>query len=502
MSQGLDHSSVITPPPSLALQPPSTAVLSGKGDLSDDDRHLSHERVPAASSLTFGSNISSSSHRRANTEIISRPTLPSKQQLFMDQPKTVEDLDTNNSNAPTQTLAKTRLEVGAKRLSDWFQGKSEPANMRQPTDPDATPVATSQPFNMERRNSRDALDSPSVSPSTNRTQKRMTPPSPLKQVTTPNRFSFFGLKRQEETKPELPEPAEDELLNLDVDAALFPAGSDNLQDQEAFDALRNNAGTMIRRLQAAYKQRTFALHEANAEKNEKQDELEETRTRVGNLKAQLDGMAEKVQQQEQAIKAMAEELEIEKQLRQREEESRRHSVMLVKPAEDDATSDSGAESTNLRRNSKRASTITSDSGFESGDESSAESVFSRRDGVGSPTSTVALSPNISQVALSPPTSSSLQPNRKEPKPASEPQPPQYQQQLPQRSSAYNRVIKGLASTTSSWMGNSSKCTICRGVPSSEAWSILGMLKEENRGLKTRLGELEMVIDDCLGLVGP
>ena len=501
MSQGLDHSSVITPPPSLALQPPSTAVLSGKGDLSDDDRHLSHERVPAASSLTFGSNISSSSHRRANTEIISRPTLPSKQQLFMDQSKTVEDLDCSNTNAPTQTLAKKRLEVGARRLSDWwFQGKSEPTNMRQPTDPDATPVVSSQPFNMERRNSRDAFDSPSVSPS--RAQKRMTPPSPLKQVTTPNRFSFFGLKRQEETKPELPEPAEDELLNLDVDAALFPAGSDNLQDQEAFDALRNNAGTMIRRLQAAYKQRTFALHEANAEKNEKQDELEETRTRVGNLKAQLDGMAEKVQQQEQAIKAMAEELEIEKQLRQREEESRRHSVMLVKPAEDDATSDSGAESTNLRRNSKRASTITSDSGFESGDESSAESVFSRRDGVGSPTSTVALSPNISQVALSPPTSSSLQPNRKEPKPASEPQPPQYQQQLPQRSSAYNRVIKGLASTTSSWMGNSSKCTICRGVPSSEAWSILGMLKEENRGLKTRLGELEMVIDDCLGLVGP
>lgn len=495
MSQGLDHSSLITPPPSLALQPPSTAVLSGKGDLSDDDRHLSHERVPAASSsLTFGSNLpssSSSSHRRANTEIISRPTLPSKQQLFMDQAKTVEDLDTtyNNTNAPSQTLAKKRLEVGAKRLSDWFQGKSEPASMRQPTDPDATPVANAQPFN--------TLDSPSVSPSTTRAQKRMTPPSPLKQVTTPNRFSFFGMKRQEETKLELPEPAEDELLNLDVDAALFPPGSDDLRDQEAFDALRNNAGTMIRRLQAAYKQRTFALHEANADKNEKQDELEDTRTRVGNLKAQLDGMAEKVQQQEQAIKAMAEELEIEKQLRQREEESRRHSVMLVKPAEDDATSDSGAESTRPTRNSKRASTITSDSGFESGDESCADSVFSRRDGVGSPTSTVALSPNISQVALSPPTSSSLQPNRKEPKPASTPQPSQH----PQRSSAYDRVIKGLASTTSSWMGNNSKCTICRGVPSSEAWSVLGVLKEENRGLKTRLGELEMVIDDCLGLVG-
>jgi hypothetical protein len=31
---------------------------------------------------------------------------------------------------------------------------------------------------------------------------------------------------------------------------------------------------------------------------------------------------------------------------------------------------------------------------------------------------------------------------------------------------------------------------------------MGVLKDENRGLKTRLGELEVVIDDCLGLVGP
>jgi hypothetical protein len=31
---------------------------------------------------------------------------------------------------------------------------------------------------------------------------------------------------------------------------------------------------------------------------------------------------------------------------------------------------------------------------------------------------------------------------------------------------------------------------------------MGVLKEENKGLKSRLGELEMVIDDCLSLVGP
>lgn len=504
--QGLDHLSSSTLSPVLDnLKPPSTAVLSVKGDPAQqpyDDRHLSHEVVHAAS-LTRGMNISptfpdekplasSSSHRRANTEVFSRPApLPERQQS-----KTAEDLDYQySSNAPIESPAKKRIGGSAKRLSDWFQGKSEPVNM----DVGATPT-------LERRVSQELLSSANNgSAITPRSNKRMTPPSPLKQVTTPNRFSFFGLKRQD--RMELPEPAEDQLLNLDVTAALFPPGSDNLKDQEAFDALRNNADTVIRNLQAAYKERTFALHEANADKNEKQEELEETRTRIGHLKVQLDGMAEKVQEQEKAIKAMAEEFEQEKQQRQQDEEARRHSVMLVRPPEEDVSSDSGTESTNVRRNSKRASTFTSDSGFESGDESVAESVFSRRDGVGSPTSSAALSPNISQVALSPPTSNTLQPNnRKESKPASTtasttastPTPAQ-----PQRQSAYDRVMKGLASTTSSWRnGNTSKCNICHGVPSSEAWSVLGVLKEENKGLKTRLGELETVIDDCLGLVGP
>lgn len=498
-SQGLD--------PSLALenlQPPSTALLSDKGEPAKqpyDDRQLFREGVRAPSLTRCSNNISStspnrhlpihsSSHRRSQTEGISRPDALSAKEL---QCKTAEDVDSYQPDSTTQSPAKNRIEEGAKRLSDWFQGKSDPVavGIVRPSSPEATQDMASR----------------SASASPTRAPKRAS--SPLKQVTTPSRFSFFGFKRQE-----LPEPAEDELLNLDVNAALFPPGSDDLDDEEAFDALRNNAGTMIKRLQAAYKERTFALHEANADKNKKQEELEETRTRVGSLKIQLDGMAEKVQQQEQAIKAMAEELEQEKQLRQREEESRRHSVMLVRPPEDDAASESSGvdmSGPNTRRSSKRTSTFTSDSGFDSGDECSlAESVFSRKDGIGSPTSTVALSPNLSQVALFPPTSNNtLQPNnRKESK--STPSTTtttttttQTSSTSSQRPSAYDRMMKGLSSTTSSWMtANPSKCNICHGVPASEAWSVLGVLKEENRGLKIRLGELEVVIEDCLGLVGP
>jgi hypothetical protein len=207
-------------------------------------------------------------------------------------------------------------------------------------------------------------------------------------------------------------------------------------------------------------------------------------------------MAEKVLQQEKAMKAMAEELEQERQLRRREEDARRRSVMLVRSSDEESLSDVGAELQTPKRSLKRASngTYTSDSGFDSGDESLAESIFSRRDGLESPTSTIPPSPNISQIALAVPTSTPIQPSAKESKPAQAP---------PVRQSTYDRVLKGLASTgiTSSWMGHTSKCNICHGVPASEAWGVLGVIKEENRGLKLRLSELELVVDDCLSLVG-
>ncbi|KAL4890379.1 hypothetical protein BDV59DRAFT_97508 [Aspergillus ambiguus] len=432
------------------------------------------------------SNHATSYHRRANTEVIIRRQSPlPARQLFTDQPKTYEDLD--RSSLATENIARRKLEEGAKRLSGWFQGKSEPFNLG---------VGYSQPSDMAPSSTREfGADAPVVP--TNRAQKRMTAPSPLKQVTSSSPFSFFGLKRQG-NKMDLPEPAEDELLNLDINAALFPPGNNDLSGQQAFDALRNNADNLLRQLQAAYKQRTFALHETLADKSEKQEELEETRTRVDHLKIQLDGMAEKVLQQEKAMKAMAEELEHERQLRRRDDEAHRRSVMNVRSSDDESVSEMGAELRTPKWSLKRASNATftsGDSGFDSGDESLAESIFSRREGLESPPSTVAPSPNISQIALSAPTSTSQHSGQKELRPAAAPTP---------RPSTYDRVIKGLTSTgiASSWVGSSAKCSICHGVPASEAWSVMGILKEENKGLKSRLGELEVVIDDCLSMVGP
>ncbi|KAE8150717.1 hypothetical protein BDV25DRAFT_153895 [Aspergillus avenaceus] len=488
MVQDNDHSSTTATSVIDASNFPSINSPTERKDSAQpcNDPRLSHHGL--ATSLAQTSDVvppqkpTHSFHRRANTEYIVRQTPLPTQQLFADQAKTLEDLNDKDITPPAENFTRRKLEEGAKRLSGWFQGKSEPVNLGvHHSDRDSTKTTA--------MDTRDLYGVPRVTP---RAQKRMTAPSPLKQVTSSSPFSFFGLKRQDNSS-QLPEPADDELLNLDITAALFPTGSGDLNDQEAVDVLKNNAELVIKRLQAAYKQRTFALHEALAEKSEKQEELEETRTRVGNLKVQLDGMAEKVNQQEIAMKALAEELEEERQSRQREDEARMRSIRLIRSSDDESVSDIGGDLQTPKHSMKRASnaTFASDSGFDSGDESLAESVFSRRDGHESPASTVAPSPSVSQVTLPAPVST--------PQKELKPQPPATSSQTSTpRQSAYDRVIKGIASH---WMNNS-KCGICHGVPSSEAWSVLGILKEENKGLKERLGELEMVIDDCLSMIGP
>ncbi|KAI3147121.1 hypothetical protein CBS147325_4277 [Penicillium roqueforti] len=403
------------------------------------------------------------SHRRANTEYIARPPLFEQG---------IDGTISNPKNTPwSETFPKKKLEARARVLSDWFQGKSDPVELGLKMGPGASDGT--------------GLDSrPAASMSHMRQNS-----------TSTNRFSFFGLRRQP-SKPNFPEPADDEFLNLDITAALRLPETDDTND-EALDSLRDHADKVLRRMQEAYKQRTFAMHQALADKNEKQEELEETRARVDHLKMQLDGMAAKVLDQEKAMKAMAEELEEEREMRKTEESRHRSRAIRTVYPDDDAAS---MALQTPRRGGKRAShsTFTSDSGFESGDESIAESIFSLREGVESPTSALtAPSPNMSQIALSTPTVPT--PAQKNLVVATSTPPPVR--------SAYDRVLKGLASTRlgSSFAGgnsNAPNCTNCYGVPASEAWSVMGVLQEENRGLKNRLGELEVIIDDCLGLVGP
>ncbi|KAJ5134105.1 hypothetical protein N7526_005470 [Penicillium atrosanguineum] len=362
-------------------------------------------------------------------------TLPSHQNLDPNR-------DRIRSNPSwTDTFPKKKLEARARILSDWFQSRSDPDDLGVSMRPDSHLDSNK-------------MDTPRLTTAPSHTR--------INSVPGTGRFSFF----------------DDEFLNLDISAALSVPTCPDATGEQSLDALREQATSILQRMQDAYKQRTFVMHQALADRNEKQGELEETHARVNHLKIQLDGMAVKVLDQEKAMQAMAEELKQGRRLRQREDSRSRDRTMPTNPQEDDIPSLSG-------------------------DESVTDSVFSHREGVESPTSTLAApSPNLSQVALSTPTAA--------PTPT-----PTIQKNLvtvtssptPTRPSTYDRVMKGLASTRlgSSFAansGNSNQCGNCHGVPASEAWSVMGILKDENRGLKTRLGELELVIDDCLGLVGP
>jgi hypothetical protein len=328
-------------------------------------------------------------------------------------------------------------------------------------------------------------------------QKRMTAPSVLKQVATSNRFSWFNSKSPASKKPALPEPADDEFLNLDITEALCPPGLCKDYSREAFKAFKENAESVLHQLHEAYRQRTFTLHQALAEKSHQQEELEETRTRVQHIKTQLDETAEKALEQDKAMKALADELEKERQARKRADEDLRRSVVSIKDSDHDSFTH---VLETPRRYAKRGSsgTLTSDSGFDSGDESAAESIFSRREKYPrSPASFISPPDPQHEATQSSVITELSQITPKQPSPSPTP-----------RLSTYDRVIKGLTPITSPLAGNinaSWKYSNGRGMSGTETWNnnnIIVVLKEENKGLKTRIGELESAIDDCLLLVGP
>lgn len=323
---------------------------------------------------------------------------------------------------------------------------------------------------------------------TTRSHNRMTLPSSLRQVTSANPFSMFTSKNQDKQRPMVPEPADDEFLNLDIDAALFPPGYNPYSAEEAFLNLRESAEVVIRQLQAAYKLRTFNLHETLAEKQIQKEELEESGSRFQNIKAQLDEMAARVAEQDRAMKALADDLCVERQGRQDEEEIRRQFETLQ-------IDRGGLDSTSRVRHSKQ-SILSSDSGFESGDESIAESTMSRRND-----DAVSLPPQSSNsTAATTPTNLMSPPLLPRPSGAAS-RSPVRTHLSPMRPSAYDKVMKGISSSGIGSLISTSRCANCRGLSAADAWSVVHVLKEENKALKHRMCELESAVEECITLVG-
>lgn len=349
-----------------------------------------------------------------------------------------------------------KSEEKAGKLAGWFKGESEPISIG------VIPSPTK-----EKGDPLDNIAQSSSIRATNPPQR----PNTAQAVPKPamaKRFSFFSSKASLVKSTTLPDELNDELLEMDVGAALFPSEPPNPFSPASFKNLQQQAEGLLSRLQTAYKERTIALRDMMAEKETVTEESESVETRARHLKIQLDGMTAKFAEQDEAMMNLVDELAQEKQARREDEEARKRTIQVI----GDVTSPS------IGRGSLSRSNTVSDSGFESEDDSSADSVFSRRNGAQSPI----LSVSSASTANSP----DIYRTHEFQAPASTAQLALLR--LPQGQPA----AKGLSVHS---------CANCEGVRGSEAWNVVSILKEENEALKHRVGELEGALDGCLDVVG-
>lgn len=335
---------------------------------------------------------------------------------------------------------------------------SRPSDPRQTT-PDATPtrLRKAQPVAMP--------DNPS------------TPRSTVS--TTASRFMTALSTR---LAPAQPSPAlDDELSNLDISSALFPPNSPSDRDAfspAAFKNLQTNAVGLLSRFQTAYRSKAAALRDLEMDRAAQRDELEEAVTRAAHLKMQLEDMAHRAAEQEEAMKQLMDELMAEKHAREEERLVRGRAAVAGSMVSEDLGVD---EEQSVRR--WRKSGGTEGSYDETDEESVDESVFSRSrspttpgiagDGSGDlPMGLMVRGSGTVVVRQQQRTSS----------------------QMPM--TAIQKLFKGVVGDVEGVDG----CRNCKGKDASVAWDTVSVLRDENKHLKQRVGQLEVAVEGALDMV--
>ena len=383
---------------------------------------------------------------------------------------------------------KITVEAKPGKIGRWFNGDSDHVNLGlipSPTKEYLDPFGgeeeqNASPMDTAERTSALTGDNFTNRPpsASTRLQKRASAsPTRSKATTHPSgaalsRF-FFKPKTDKPHSPTNSVIENDELLHLSIPVALFPHGPTDTFSPAAFKNLQMNAEGALGRFQTAYRATYDSLHSARSVKNIQADELEAAETRNEALKMQLSDMAARASAQEEAMKQLKEELDMERNRRQEEQELRRGTVKLVQPAEDQIRTYRGRRT--------RISDITTSS-FESSEQdadlsSEVSSIFSHSDRMtarsASPTTDIEFSPATPQSSKFPSFRLTTRTPTKALNPAQTPQPVKIEKQ---------------------------ECSVCHGVSSSEAWDVVSVMKEESRALKGRITELERANEDCLNLL--
>lgn len=364
-------------------------------------------------------------------------------------------------------------------LASWFNGSSDPVNLTMVSSPikeEADPMSSSVGSNVSRA----SLTDTNSMASSRKLQKRPTSSPITNQSAASSRFSLFKPKTPETRTVDL-DYVNEELMNLDIEAALFHTGAIDPFSPSAFKNLQLNAEGTIRRFQGALKQNTLAI----AAMSSKMEELDAAQTRMEHLKRQLDDTANRAAQQEESIRELANELAREKQRRFEEEEARKKTIKLVPEHAEEVVK----HETPSRRHRKRTSGASSfnDSELSSEVDSSADSIFSERVRAETPTTPVELSLEILNMPYFPPSTQRQSTRRSIP--------PSHR-----HSPNTPRSLQDFSSTTPNEPILQTECGHCKGLKANDAWDLVQILQAENKGLKERLALLESAQDEALNFV--
>ncbi|KFA65992.1 hypothetical protein S40285_07191 [Stachybotrys chlorohalonatus IBT 40285] len=331
-----------------------------------------------------------------------------------------------------------------------------------------------------------------MTPRIRRLPSQPSTPQPIASSPARSRFSFFtspmSAFKSQPSSPVAVSP-DDELFNLNIESALFPCGLPSDKDTfspAAFKNLQINATGLLRRYQTEYQNRTISLMESKAEGQAQLGEKSELETRAHQLKRQLEEMARKAAEQEMVMQELMEELNREKKLRAEEQLSRERNPTLSEGST--FSEDLGVEDDQRLKWRKSGETSKSDFSFDTdGDSVEEASLFSRSR---SPTAAT----SSSEAGQAEPSSTYSKPAALGPSRA-----PRHSQ-TPM--TTLQKLFKGVSADaprddiTRSVGG----CRNCQGQDASMAWDTVSLLRDENRGLKERVAELETAVEGALDAV--
>ncbi|RSL71162.1 hypothetical protein CEP54_001441 [Fusarium duplospermum] len=295
-----------------------------------------------------------------------------------------------------------------------------------------------------------------------------------------SRFNIFGSISTPAT-PTSPTYG-DELMNLDIEKGLFPNGAPvegSTFSPSSFKNLQMNATGLLSKFQLAYQQRTTEVQELKAERETEVSTMNDAGEKIRQLEKKLDEQARQAAERDAFIEHLLNQLADQKDRADLEAEANREKELAPSGAST-ISEDLGIDEDRQRRWRKSTSTSSDDGSVDEA------SVFSRSR---SPT----ISTSIMSADISPVATPTIQY-----KPVIV-EPPRANRNSSAQMNPIQKLFKGMTSEAPRNTAPDT-CRNCQGQEASIAWDTVNLLKDENKGLKQRVEELETAVEGALDVV--